>query len=212
MKSIWSEKRSIAGALAAIALTTAGSTGATVIGFEDFPPAVPFNPASPSPGYAGLDWNGGYGGGSWAVSEDPSGYFPGNQAFAGNFFAWSNGGTYLDLQKHGGGTFDFMNFEGKFFTSSGYTGSVIASAYRGGIEAYSVDIPITDEYSLVSLNFLGVDDVTLVASNGANLLLDNLIVSEGGVPEPRSWVLMLLGVAGLGAVLRHSRRETISAI
>ena len=189
-----------------ILVALAGNAFATVIGFEDFPTGV--EGAYPAPGYSGFDWSGGFGANSWVVSPNDAAYFPGPQSFAGNFYAWSNGGSSLDLKKHGGGAFDFSNFEGKFYTPSGATGVVIATGYLNGIQTYSKTIDLTDQYTLVSLNFNGVDDVTLSTFPYYNLILDNLTVSTGGVPEPTSWALMLIGVGGLGAALRSSRRRS----
>ncbi|HEY2752471.1 PEPxxWA-CTERM sorting domain-containing protein [Phenylobacterium sp.] len=47
--------------------------------------------------------------------------------------------------------------------------------------------------------FIGFDDFSVVQS------------SSGGVPEPTTWAMMLLGFGGLGAVLRSRRRSTIVA-
>ena len=41
--------------------------------------------------------------------------------------------------------------------------------------------------------------------------IDGLKISNGGVPEPASWALMLLGVGGVGAVLRTRRRKAVAA-
>ena len=46
--------------------------------------------------------------------------------------------------------------------------------------------------------------------NGNDFGLDDISVS-GGVPEPASWALMLLGFGGLGAALRSRRRGLIAA-
>jgi hypothetical protein len=44
-----------------------------------------------------------------------------------------------------------------------------------------------------------------VYSNGSTF-------NVGAVPEPSTWALMLMGVFGLGAVLRSSRRRNVSAL
>src|SRR5947209_6986590 len=137
-------------ALMAVLSMTASAAGASVIGFEDFyfDPSDSQAFAFPPAGYAGFDWGGGQSESSWVVSPDTSEWFGGPQAYAGNNFAWSDGGTSLDLQRDGGGTFNFTSFEGKFFTPSGITGDIEANGYLGGILIYSVIIPITDQYSL----------------------------------------------------------------
>ena len=46
---------------------------------------------------------------------------------------------------------------------------------------------------------------------GSNLLsgIDNLVVSS--VPEPATWATMLLGMFGIGALMRQARRRTVAA-
>jgi len=41
-------------------------------------------------------------------------------------------------------------------------------------------------------------------------LLDNVTLSTGGVPEPASWALMILGFGGVGAALRSRRRAVFA--
>lgn len=41
--------------------------------------------------------------------------------------------------------------------------------------------------------------------------LDNFSISAGGVPEPASWALMLIGFGGLGAALRARRGRAVPA-
>jgi hypothetical protein len=49
------------------------------------------------------------------------------------------------------------------------------------------------------------DLVFSLTSNGTSLNLDNIVVAT--VPEPSTWAMMLLGLAGLGFAFRQSRRK-----
>jgi hypothetical protein len=43
------------------------------------------------------------------------------------------------------------------------------------------------------------------------LALDDINIHQAAVPEPATWAMMILGVAGLGGVLRDRRRQTPAA-
>ena len=49
-----------------------------------------------------------------------------------------------------------------------------------------------------------------MASSG-DVLLANLTASTTAVPEPATWALMLIGIGGLGAALRSSRKSALVA-
>ncbi len=49
------------------------------------------------------------------------------------------------------------------------------------------------------------------AFGGNDFGIDNISISQAAVPEPTSWALMLMGFAGMGAMLRADRRRTVAA-
>ena len=52
--------------------------------------------------------------------------------------------------------------------------------------------------------------ISFFGNSGAQAYIDDAVVDAGGVPEPVTWVLMLVGMGGLGASLR-GRRALASA-
>jgi hypothetical protein len=83
---------------------------------------------------------------------------------------------------------------GDFVDASG----VVLSAFAPGNGPFTVTAPV----GAVALQF-GVNDDIFFDNTGALVVGVNV----AGVPEPASWVLMLVGFGGLGAALRSRRRQ-----
>ena len=59
------------------------------------------------------------------------------------------------------------------------------------------------------LNFVGLSTQAL---SDEYFGIDNVVVTTpGGVPEPATWAMMLLGFAGVGAMVRRSRASALAA-
>lgn len=82
-----------------------------------------------------------------------------------------------------------------------------------GSQSYSITPSNTQPYTPYTLLFNDasgkVDFTDLGPATQQGDLLDNVSVSS--VPEPMSWALMLVGVAGVGGVLRPRRRSVAAA-
>jgi len=77
-------------------------------------------------------------------------------------------------------------------------------------------VPLFAPYTSHTVSFIATDSGTVMArfrsfsSDGIGPLLDNVgLTVTGGVPEPASWALMILGFGATGAALR--RRQTALA-
>lgn len=190
----------IRAAVLAVLAACAASAQASVINFDDI--SNPGCCTFPSAGYAGFDWSGGMGTQSWVFADAGSTVFAGTNAHSGSNFAWSNGGTSLDLSRDGGATFDFNSMWARTgWPSSGYT----VTGYLDGAVVGSQHVAVTQDYAFASFDLVGVDDVTIVG-DGGNLLIDDINVvttAAAAVPEPSEVALMLAGLGGLAALARR---------
>jgi len=189
----------IRAAVLAVLAACAASAQATVINFDDV--STPGCCTFPYAGYAGFNWSGGSGANSWVVADAASNVFtPGPDAHSGSNYAWSNGGTSLDLTRNGGGTFDFSSMWARGgWASSGYT----VTGYLDGAVVGSQHVAVTQDYAFASFDLVGIDDLTIVG-DGGNLLIDDMSVSTtAAVPEPSEIALMLAGLGGLATLARR---------
>lgn len=69
--------------------------------------------------------------------------------------------------------------------------------------AHELDFKATGASATITFSTVGLN------ANGYDVGLDNVSLSaiSGGVPEPATWAMMLVGFGGLGAVLRSAKRK-----
>jgi hypothetical protein len=175
---------------AVLSLIAATGAGATVVTFDDLPGSgvVP-------DGYAGITWNGQwfYVGGSTPpyVPESP----PNSAA---SFY------RNADFKFSSPVVFDGAYFSGFDFATVSFNlllgGSTVATS--GGLDPSSTPTFLSSSYGGL------VDEVQVHSLEPGYYTMDNVTFNEGipnGVPEPSTWLTMLLGLGGLGMAMRQRR-------
>jgi len=187
----------------------------SVINFDDvlFPGGNPLAFSTLSSGYKGFNWSGGSGNQySWIVSpSDATSWYGGSQPpfpHSGNNFAWNNGGTYLELTLHGGGTFNLTDFWIRSWPST--TFDVTAKGYLNGTELFTQSFVTTSSYSQIATNFSNIDRFTITPQSSSSLLVDDISVSNiSPAPEPESIAMIITGIGMVGAAASRRRRTYI---
>ena len=119
----------------------------------------------------------------------------------------SNSGPVNAIDGNTGGNY----YSDGIYHSAGYPGSLTVSlaapANLSSLTLYGRTdcCSYRDVYNVVIDNAAGgqIYSGTLDATGASN----SATVSFGAVPEPASWALMLVGVGGLGVIMRRSRRS-----
>ncbi len=180
--------------VSALLAASALSAQAAVVDFEDL--SSPGCCTFPASGYHGFEWSGAWGTNSWVFAEAGAGVFTGTNAHSGNNFAWSNGGADLSLS---GTSFDFNSMWARGgWSAFGFD----AHGFKNGVEVYTKHLDVSMDYSLLTLDFKGVDRVVF-DHQGTNLLIDDITVNA--VPEPQTYALLLAGLAAIGFTARRRK-------
>jgi hypothetical protein len=125
------------------------------------------------------------GGSNGSITLDVTGLTPGT--YTANFYTEARPGyTPVDvLVTWDGGTVETFVPSDPNNWQPGPSFPFLVGSTSGQLEFQTAFVPSTGD------NDMGIDDVTLTR--------------VGGVPEPAAWALMLVGVGGVGAMLRRGR-------
>jgi hypothetical protein len=114
------------------------------------------------------------------------------------------------------GGFGFLSAD--FFVLSGHA-QLVAASSRGDYLS-TVATTANNTWQHLTLNTTaGAGEIALYTSGAGSFYVDNVVTGafqtgapassvttwSGGVPEPASWALMIIGFASAGAMLRHRR-------
>jgi PEP-CTERM motif len=91
--------------------------------------------------------------------------------------------------------------------------ATLAVSIVGILSKFATGVP-TNGFVTSTFMFAGSGTDTLVFSavtNAGVWIVDDVSVIGPGVPEPATWVMMLIGFAGLGFAFRQSRRKVMMA-
>jgi hypothetical protein len=194
-------KLKVLAAAAALSLAAvAGATRAGVVTFDDAAGNAIVDKCVSSFSDQGLTFTGSYCMGVWALNPNGNGT---NSLIYDPYVG--GGGGPLTITKTGGGAFSLGDVD---LSVSWYDSNPTETITINGSP-----LTISQTYATYDLGLTDVTSVTIsgVASQGGYWLADNLNFSAG-VPEPASWATMLIGLFGLGAVMRASRRTAVVPI
>ncbi len=208
LKEVW--------ATAALSMALALSTpaAAAIIDFDD----LTGDESLVANGYAGLQWDNFF-------SLDPfvdmpySGY--NNALVSGGNIAHSGYDSPATIAGLAG-----LRLDSAYFTAGFNDGmTVFARGYNGTDLLQTLDfIVTTTDPTRIDFGWSGLTHVIFSSSggvdqmydmSGTNFAIDDLEISESAitpaVPEPATWMSMLLGFGVVGAAIRHARRRVAMA-
>jgi len=129
----------------------------------------------------------------------------------GNFWAFPNPGElHFDPEGFGNKTFDFTYAGGAFDVLS-FDITFAESSFVAFLQGFDQNGALLNSLAVSStlgtIDVAGFDGVhTLRIGNfGSHMSIDNLTISAVAVPEPATWMSMLMGFGLVGAALRRAK-------
>lgn len=201
----------VAGILAAGLLCTGAAHASVVLTFEGLGDESPIG-----------NWYNGGGGGNLGITFGPDSLaiIEASAGGTGNFSNPPSGVTVAFFLSGPGDVMDVpagFNTGFSFFYADqvGFTGSVtVWSGLDGtGTELASLSLPSTpDPYNVwvpIGVSFSGKAESAVFGGSANYIGFDNITLGSatpGGVPEPATWAMMVLGFSGLGLLI-HRRSK-----
>jgi PEP-CTERM motif len=233
--------RTLLAALATAALTTVAHAGVIDLTFENIAPYPNgnnvlienyYNGGTSSIGTSGPNYGIGFSSNSLLICLNTLGVSCSNTSHGGLgdphsqdgglFFLTGSAAIMDDAAGFSTGfSFDYASFSdtGSVGVYSGLdgTGTLLASISlppnAPGCPAYGADFC---PFSPVGVTFAGTAESVSFAGVENQIVFDDITFGSstvgGGVPEPATWSLMLIGVGCLGATLRGARRKSVAKV
>ncbi|MGV7207410.1 PEP-CTERM sorting domain-containing protein [Oxalobacteraceae bacterium A2-2] len=85
--------------------------------------------------------------------------------------------------------------------------SLYVAAYKDGKEIDRKVFAITDSYQLLNINLSGADYINIFGLSYGYLMIDDMVLSAGVVPEPETYTMLLLGLGLISAAARRRRAD-----
>ena len=120
-------------------------------------------------------------------------------------YYYSDSGAYMSVYNDSGSAYSDVMINGidlGALAAGATSGSVYLGDNEGSNGFQSISVTDGKTYSISAYD--NVNDCDRACSTSQTF-------ATPGVPEPASWALMIIGVAGIGASLRSSRKSALAA-
>jgi len=91
------------------------------------------------------------------------------------------------------------------------TKTLPSNAGASDSDIMTTDLALAQGSYIVAFIDQGLDKQGATANSGAILETGLTVITHGGIPEPATWTMMILGLGGVGATLRARRRAMAAA-